>query len=86
MLLSVVWLYYIGLGWNERDGTGVIDWLYGSRYLIGAVTAGLVLVLSYYVRRPFCAAVCPIGTVGEALVAADRLVRKRRTDYGQEPE
>jgi spermidine synthase len=42
------------------------------------VTAAGLLALSFFVRRPFCDALCPVGAVSSAVTGVDKLVRRKR--------
>ena len=87
VLAAVAMLYPIVLQDRREssDGSGVFSWLYANAYAESAVVlavAGLLLMASFFVHRPFCDALCPIGAVSDLVARAERkwLVRRRGPD------
>jgi spermidine synthase len=81
LLLFVAWLYFAVEEGPVRDAEGMIEWLYLNRYAASSwilAATGLVIVLSFFVRRPFCEVACPIGATSDALLRAEQLVRRSR--------
>jgi len=86
VVVFVGWLYFAGRDGPARDADGLVGWLFAHRYAPGVgtlVAVGLVLVLSFFLRRPFCEAACPIGAAGDALIRAERIVRSSRKEASQ---
>jgi spermidine synthase len=81
LLLFVAWLYFAVEPGPVRDAEGMIEWLYLNRYTASSwilAAAGLFIILSFFLRRPFCEVACPIGATSDALLRAEQLVRRSR--------
>jgi len=81
LALVIWWVFGIDPG-PVHEGEGIVQRLYQHADAVNPwvlwITGGLLL-LSFFVRRPFCESICPIGSTSEILVRADRLVRRRRS-------
>ena len=78
-LLFVAWLFFAVEPGPVRDAEGMIEWLYLNRYAASSwilAATGLVTVLSFFVRRPFCEVACPIGATSDVMLRAEQLVRR----------
>jgi len=87
VLAAVAMLYPIVLQDRREasDGTGVFSWLFTNAYAASALVlavAGLLLVAAFFVHRPFCDALCPIGAVSDLAARAERrwLAQRRSAD------
>jgi len=78
-LLFVAWLFFAVEPGPVRDAEGMIECLYLNRYAASSwilAATGLVIVFSFFVRRPFCEVACPIGATSDVLLRAEQLVRR----------
>lgn len=80
---AVAYLYVMGKD-DYRDGSegvGVFAWFFVNEYAVSAWVlgaAGLALVLSFVIDRPFCGTICPIGATSDLITIGEkRLLRKR---------
>jgi spermidine synthase len=78
LLLALITYLYFAIEADHHDGTegvGTWTWFYVGRYAVSSWVlgaAGIAIVLSFFLRRPFCETACPIGATSDVVARIEK--------------
>lgn len=77
ILLSLLFLMWVGVGFELMDYEVFSAFLYSSASVVVLVMAALFLVLSLFIKRPYCRFICPTGALITMLSLQDNRDAKK---------